>query len=75
MRGVWSRAASEKTSKESKRHRLLTLELRRLVGPLKYADRLGEEAVCGGGGQGEGSKKMKHPEVHHEAFLTGQYTA
>ena len=44
------------------------------MGPLKYADRLGEEAVCGGG-EGDGSKKMKHPEFQHEAFITGRYTA
>ena len=48
------------------------------MGPLKYADRLGEEVVCGGGGEGDGSKKMKrmkHPEFQHEALVTGQYMA
>ena len=44
-------------------------------GPLKWADKLGEETVCGGGGEGDGSKKMKHSEFQHEAFVTGQYMA
>lgn len=48
------------------------------MGLLKYAARLGEEGVCGGGGEGEGSKKMnkmKHPEFEHEALVAGQYMA
>ena len=48
------------------------------MGPLKYAARLGEEGVSGGGGVEGGSKKMnkmKHPECEHKALVAGQYMA
>lgn len=44
-------------------------------GPLKWADKSGEEIVCGGGGKGDRSKEMKHSEFQHEAFVTGRYMA